>query len=82
MNNINNQEGAAPGKGILAGPVLEPLNISILQKIHKQEPSLVEPVSEISLLPTAKEQSSGDAYLSNREGQKLHKEHCNQTLKP
>ncbi|KAI1076806.1 pectin lyase-like protein [Whalleya microplaca] len=33
-NNINNREGTAPDKGVLTGPVLGPLNASILQAIH------------------------------------------------
>ncbi|KAJ6782792.1 hypothetical protein PWT90_04149 [Aphanocladium album] len=36
-NNINNQEGAAPDKGVLYGPVLGSLNDTLLSLIHGNE---------------------------------------------
>jgi glucan 1,3-beta-glucosidase len=39
-NNINNYWGAAPDKGSLTGPVLEPLNSSMLSVLHSSNESL------------------------------------------
>ncbi|KAI0002790.1 pectin lyase-like protein [Xylariaceae sp. FL0662B] len=68
-NNINNQFGTAPDKGLLDGPVLGPLNSDFLHDLHRHSPSLLE-ISQNSSQGEPKSGLVDDDYWLARLGPK------------
>jgi hypothetical protein len=64
-DNINNYFGSAPDAGVLAGPVLTPLNNSMLSEIHIVSNSSA-PSSTTG--ETTKEKRAGDGYWLSTAG--------------